>query len=149
MEIQVDPGVQPVVTRRPPNVSIHWQQKVSDQLDRDVALGVMERVPPNTPVTCLHSMVLTPKSDGTSHHMVDLQLLNCHGVWETHHTIPPIKQAKAVPPNTFKTVTDAWNSFHSIEIRPEDHHKTTYLMEQDRFCYCRGLPRICLHAMDH
>ena len=138
MEIRVDPDIQPVVTRRPPNVPVHWQKEVSQQLQRDVALGVIERVPPNTPVTWLHSMVLTPKSDGTPRRTVDLQPLNRHSVRETHHTIPPIKQAKAIPPNTFKTVTDAWNGFHSIEIRAEDRHKTTFLTEQGRFRYCRA-----------
>ncbi|KAK4317363.1 hypothetical protein Pmani_011526 [Petrolisthes manimaculis] len=138
IEIRVDPDVQPVVTRRPPNVPVHWQEEVSEQLKRDVALGVIERVPPNTPVTWLHSMVLTPKSDGTPCRTVDLQPLNRHNVRETHHTIPPIKQAKAIPPNTFKTVTDAWNGFHSIEIRPEDRHKTTFVTEQGRFRYCRA-----------
>ncbi|KAK4305128.1 hypothetical protein Pmani_022960 [Petrolisthes manimaculis] len=138
IEIRVDPDVQPVVTRRPPNVPVHWQEEVSEQLKRDVALGVIERVPPNTPVTWLHSMVLTPKSNGTPRRTVDLQPLNRHSVRETHHTIPPIKQAKAIPPNTFKTVTDAWNGFHSIEIRPEDRHKTTFVTEQGRFRYCRA-----------
>ncbi|KAK3885060.1 hypothetical protein Pcinc_010714 [Petrolisthes cinctipes] len=138
IEIRVDPDVQPVVTRRLPNVPVHWQEEVSEQLKRDVALGVIERVPPNTPVTWLHSTVLTPKSDGTPRRTVELQPLNRHSVRETHHTIPPIKQAKAIPPNTFKSVTDAWNGFHSIEIRPEDRHKTTFVTEQGRFRYCRA-----------
>ena len=138
MEVRVDPDAQPVVTRRPPNVPVHWQKEVSEQLSRDVALGVIERVPPNTPVTWLHNMVLTPKPDGTPRRTVDLQPLNRHSVRETHHTIPPIKQAKAIPPNTFKTVTDAWNGFHSIEIRAEDRHKTTFLTEQGRFRYRRA-----------
>ncbi len=42
MEVRVEPDVQPVLTRRPPNVPIHWQRKVSEQLNRYVALGVIE-----------------------------------------------------------------------------------------------------------
>ena len=138
MSIRVDPDAQPVVTRRPPNVPVHWQEEVARQLERDVALGVIERVPPNTPVTWLHSMVLTPKSDGTPRRTIDLQPLNRHSVRETHYVVPPVKQARAVPRNVYKTVTDAWNGFHSIEIQPGDRDKTTFLTEQGRFRYRRA-----------
>ena len=138
MEIRVDPAARPVVTRRPPNVPVHWQAEVAEQLKRDEALGVIERVPGNTPVTWLHNMVITPKADGTPRRTVDLQPLNRHSVRETHHTVPPVKQARAIPPGTFKTVTDAWNGFHSIEILAADRHKTTFLTEQGRYRYRRA-----------
>ena len=35
-------------------------------------------------------------------------------------------------------MTNAWNGFHSIEIPPEDRHKTTFLTEQGRFRYRRA-----------
>ena len=138
MAIRVDPDAPPVATRRHPNVPVHWQEDVARQLERDVALGVIERVPPNTPVTWLHNMVLTPKSDGTPRRTIDLQPLNRHCVRETHHVIPPVKQARAIPRQVVKTVTDAWNGFHSIDIKREDRDKTTFLTEQGRFRYCRA-----------
>ena len=138
MRLRVDPQAEPVVTKRPPNVPVHWQDEVARQLERDVALGVIERVPPNTPVTWMHNMVLAPKPDGSPRRTVDLQPLNRHSVRETHHTVPPFKQARAIPPRTFKTVTDAWNGFHSIAIEPDDRHKTTFLTEQGRFRYKRA-----------
>ena len=58
MALRVPLNLQPVATNRAPHVAVHWQQEVADQLERDVALGVIERVPPNTPVTWLHSMVV-------------------------------------------------------------------------------------------
>ena len=109
MELRVPADLQPVVTNRAPHVAVHWQQEVAEQLERDVALGVIERVPPNTPVTWLHSMVVTPKADGSPRRTVNLQSLNRHSVRETHHTVPPAKQAHAIPPHTIKTVMDAWN----------------------------------------
>ena len=117
---------------------VHWQQEVADQLERDVALGVIERVPPNTPVTWLHSMVVTPKADGSPRRTVNLQSLNRHSVRETHHIVPPAKQAHAIPPNTVKTVMDAWNGYHSIESQREDRHKPTFITEQGRFRYRRA-----------
>ena len=147
MEIRVDPTAKPVVTRRPPHVPVHWQAAVADQLKRDEALGVIERVPANTPVTWLHNMVITPKADGTPRRTVDFQPLNRHSVRETHHTVPPAKQARAIPPNTFKTVTDAWNGYHSIEILASDRHKTTFLTEQGRYRY-RRVPMGFLASQD-
>lgn len=138
MEIRVGAEIQPTVTRRPPHVPVHWRQAVSEQLIRDVNLGVIERVPPNTPTTWLHNMVLTPKPDGTPRRTVDLQALNKYCQRETHHTIPPARQARAVPPNTIKTVTDAWNGYHSIEIRPADRHTTTFITAEGRFRYKRA-----------
>lgn len=138
MEIRVRSGAEPVVTRRPPHVPVHWRQAVAEQLRRDEKLGVLERVPPNTPTTWLHNMVLTSKTDGTPRRTVDLQQLNRYCDRETHHTVPPAKQARAVPPNTVKTVTDAWNGYHAIPIRQEDRHKTTFITEEGRFRYCRA-----------
>lgn len=138
MAIRVEEHTIPTVTRRPPNVPVHWQDEVAKQLDRDVALGVIERVPPNTPVTWLHNMVVTAKHDGSPRRTIDLQPLNRHSTRETHHTVPPAKQARSIPPGVFKTVTDAWNGYHSIEIRPEDRHKTTFLTEQGRYRYKRA-----------
>ena len=138
MKIRVDVSCTPSVTNRPARVPIHWKSDVKKQLDRDVALGVIEKVPPGTPVTWLHSMVLTPKADGSPRRTVDLQPLNKASVRETHHTIPPAQQARSIPKKQIMTVTDAWNGYHSIPIDPEDRHKTTFITEQGRYRYCRA-----------
>ena len=138
MSIRVKPGAEPVATSRPVRVPAHWRVKVAEQLERDVALGVIERVPPGTPVTWLHNMVVTAKADGTPRRTVDLQSLNKVSVRETHHTIPPAKQARAIPRNQIKTVTDAWNGYHSVPVTPEDRDKLTFITEDGRFRYCRA-----------
>ena len=138
MTIRVSPDATPVASTRPVRVPIHWREAVNDQLERDVALEVIEKVPPNTPVTWMHNMVLTAKPDGTPRRTVDLQTLNKVSVRETHHTVPPAKQARAVPKGQLKTVTDAWNGYHSIEICPEDRDKTTFITENGRYRYCRA-----------
>ena len=138
MEITVDPKARAYVTRRPANTPLHWKEEISSQLKRDEMLGVIERVPPNTPVTWMHPTVYTPKADGSPRRTVDLQSLNKYCVRDTHHCIPPAQQARSVPPNTVRTVLDAWNGFHSIEIREEDRHLTTFLTEEGRFRYKRA-----------
>jgi len=72
-------------------------------------------------------MVIARKSDGSPRRTVDLSPLNAHCQRETHYVKPPFQQAKEVPSNTWKSVTDAWNGFHSVPLRPEDQHFTTFI----------------------
>ena len=65
LAIRVEASVQPAVTNHPVRVPVHWREEVHQQIECDKALGVIEKVPPNTPVTWLHNMVVTPKSDGS------------------------------------------------------------------------------------
>lgn len=67
MKIRVDESCTPAVSKRPARVPIHWKDETKRQLDQDEALGVIEKVPPGTPVTWLHNRVLTLKADGTPH----------------------------------------------------------------------------------
>ena len=64
----------------------HWEERVKQDLDRDVALGVIEPVLINTPVTWCARMVVVPKHDGTPRRTVDLQGLNRAFVRQTFHT---------------------------------------------------------------
>ena len=52
LELHVDPSVKPVAVHRPAVVPIHWREAVKQGLLRDIRLGVIEKVPMNTPVTC-------------------------------------------------------------------------------------------------
>ena len=65
---------------------------------------------------------------------VDMQVLNKHAVRETHHTQSPFHQATLVPVGTKKTISDAWNGYHSVPIR-EDRHLTTFITPWDRYRY--------------
>ena len=47
----------------------------------------------------------------------------------------PFQQAKSIPSETFKTVLDAWNGFHSVPIRESDRHLTTFITPFGRFRY--------------
>ena len=137
MSIRVKPDAEPVATSRPVRVPAHWREQVAEQLERDVALGVIERAP-GTPVTWLHNMVVTAKADGTPRCTVDLQALNKVSVRETHHTVLPTKPARSIPRNRIKTVTDAWNGYHSIPINAEDRVKLTFITEDGRYRYCHA-----------
>lgn len=122
IKINIDKDEPPTAVHTPETVLIHWRQEVEDQLTRDVNLGVIENVPANTPSTWCHRAIWTRKPDGSSRRVVDFQSLNRHCIRDTHHTIPPFQQARTIPPSTYRTVTDAWNGYHSVPVREEDRH---------------------------
>ena len=61
LELHVDPKARPFAVHTPASVPIHWAKKVKSDLERDVELGVLERVKENTPVTWCHRMVVCRK----------------------------------------------------------------------------------------
>ena len=44
LPLHVDPDTRPVAVHKPALVPIHWQDKVYADLERDVRIGVLERV---------------------------------------------------------------------------------------------------------
>ena len=90
--------------------------KSKADLERDVHLGVIERVPFGDPVSWCHHMVVTRKHNGTPHRTVDLSPLNKFFKRETLAMESPFHLACKVPGNTWKTVTDAWNGYHSVPL---------------------------------
>ncbi len=51
LRILMKPDAVPKVVHRPATVPVHWMDAVREDLERDIALGVLERVPQNTPIT--------------------------------------------------------------------------------------------------
>ena len=47
----------------------------------------------------------------------------------------PFHQARLVPPNTKKTVLDAWNGYHSVPLHEDDLHYTTFITPWGRYRY--------------
>ena len=55
-----------------------------------------------------------------------MSALNKHCKREPHGGKSPFEMERAVPRETWKSVHDAWNGFHSIPIYEEDLHLTTF-----------------------
>ena len=72
LRLNMDPEAIPVAIHKPAMVPLHWKEQVKADLDRDVRLGVIERVPENTPTTWLSRMVVTSKANGTPRRTVDI-----------------------------------------------------------------------------
>ena len=104
LQLFMDPNVKPHAVHTLAPIPIHFCQEVMAELDRDVRLGVIERVPPNTPVTWCLMMVIATKADGTLRRIVDLQALNAASLRQTHHTRNPYHLVREIPADTVKTI---------------------------------------------
>ena len=64
--------------------------------------------------------------------------MNKYCTREAHASRAPFELARSVPPNSYKSVMDAWNGYHSVPIREEDRHLTTFATQWGPFRYCRA-----------
>ena len=135
IRLHVDEDAIPTAISKPSYVPLHHKEKVKEKLETDVRLGVLERVPEGEPTTWLHRMVIQTKQDGEPRRTIDLSPLNKFCKREIHAGVPPAKQARAIPPKVHKSVTDAWNGFHSALIDEKDRHLTTFQTEWGNFRY--------------
>ena len=75
-------------------------------------LGVLERVPLNTPARWQSRMVCAAKHDGSPRRTVDYSQLNTYCPRQTHHTVNPWHLATSIPEGKRKTVMDNWHGYH-------------------------------------
>jgi hypothetical protein len=101
----------------------------------DIALGVLEAVPVSQEGTWCHRMHVCRKHNGDPRRTIDLQKLNEVSLQQCHPTAPPLKQAMTVLHKVKKSVLDAWNGYHSLELREQDRHMTCFITEFGKFQY--------------
>ena len=76
LKLHVDKNATPTAVYTTATVPLHWRDEIKAQLDEDVALGVIEKVPPGVPTLWQARMHVVPKHDGTPRRTVDLRPLN-------------------------------------------------------------------------
>ena len=131
-------GTTPYAVHTPIPVPHHWKEKVKEDLERDIRLGIIEKVPQGTTTQWCARMVVAPKKNGNPRRTVDLQKLNNATFRETHHTLSPFDLVSTVPTHTWKTVLDAWNGNHSLLLDESSKDATTFITEWGRYRYCRA-----------
>ena len=104
-------GVTPRAVHTPATIPVHWKEQVEKQLDRDVDLGILRKVPHNEPAEWQHRMVVVRKKNGSPRRTVDMQALNECTLRLTHPLTSPYLKAMSVPSNMYKTVMDAWEGY--------------------------------------
>ena len=127
LRIYMDPTAKPTCVHNPASGPIHWHDQVKHDLDRDVRLGVLEKVPVNTPSEWCSRMVVTAKANGKPRRTVDMQAQNRASVRQTHPIESPFTLASRIPPNKWYCVFDSWNSYHSIPIHEDDKNYTCFI----------------------
>ena len=138
IQIHINPDAKPVCRTKPAPVPLHFQEQVEEELNNDVLMGVLERVPYGEATTWCFKMLITRKSDGSPRRVVDLSPANKHCEREVHSSKTPFNLARSVPPGSVKSVFDAWNGYHSVTIREEDRHLTTFTTPWGLFRYKRA-----------
>ena len=147
LELFIDSSARPIACHKPSQVPIHFKEAVEKELRRDVRLGVFEEVPPNTPTTWCSRMCIQTKKSGKPRRVIDLQPLNKHAVRQTYTGESPFEIVSEIPTNTYRSTVDAWNGYHSVPIKEEDRHFTTFITPWGRFRY-RTTPQGFLAAQD-
>ena len=138
MNIAFKDNYVPHCVNTPIEVPHYWKRKVKADLDRDVRLQIIEPVPQGTPSVWCARAVWTAKKNGDPRRVVDQQKLNGATLRETHFTPSPYKVVSVTPSNTFKTVLDAWNGYHSLPLSEDSRDATTFITEWGRYRYCRA-----------
>ena len=105
-KLHMETDSKPSVVFTAATVPIHWKDEIKVQLDEDVSLGMLEKVPAGEPTSWQARLHIVPKPHGTPRRTIDLRSLKKNCKREPQHIVPPFKQARSVPHTTWKTVTD-------------------------------------------
>ena len=137
MRIHVDEDAAGTKVTTPGKCPLHWEEKVEKKFNQDVSMGVIEPYPHGQPPKWIHRAHYVRKPDGDVRRVIDLSPLNKHCKREVHGMQSPFELAKGIPAQTWRTVTDAWNGFHSIELHKDDRHLTAFLGPKGKlYQYC-------------
>ena len=119
--------------------------RVKADLDRDVRLGILEKVDINSPVKWLSRMLVVMKKDGSPRGIIDYKNLNNAIPRQTNITKSPFMCASACPPRKMKLILDAKDGYHSVVLKSgESREVTEFLCEFGRYwCVGSGQGLIC------
>ena len=118
----MDADAKPSAVFTAATVPNHWKDEIKAQLDEDVLLAMLENVPAGEPILWHARMHVVPKPDGTPLRTVDLRSLN-----KSCNVVSLFKKARSVLHNTWKTVKNTWNGYHSIPLAEEERHLTIFI----------------------
>ena len=121
----------------PATVAEHWAADVKGGIDRDVDNGVMRWVPLNEACEWCARMVVVKKKDGRPRRTVDYQELNKQCLREPYHCESPFHTARRIPENSWKSVVDAVDGYHSVELDEASSKLTTFISPWGRLRYLR------------
>ena len=137
--------MKPVAIHKAAIIPILLKARVKADLDRDVWLGIIEKVDINSPVKWLSRMLVTMKKDGSPRRVIDYKNLNNAIPRQTNITKSPFMCASACPQKKLKTILDAKDGYHSVVLeKGESREVTEFLCKFGRYrCVGSGQGLIC------
>ena len=148
MRLFVDKDAKPVAFHKPYPVPLHWQEAVKKQLDNDVKMGVLGKVPPGVEAEWVSRMVVMGKKDPTKpRRCVDFKHLNKVSCRQTHAGKSPFQQVVSVPPKSWKTCLDVKDGYHGVPLHEDDQKYSCFNTIWGRYFY-KVLPQGFVSAQD-
>ena len=119
METRPKENAVPFAAHTPIPIPHYWKDEVKRQLEKDIEMGIIRRAPIGEPTEWCMRMVTVSKKDGTPRRTIDFQPINKYCERETHYTPRPFDVVSNIPPNSYKTVLDAYNGYHQVPLDEE------------------------------
>ena len=105
------------------NVPLHLEEAAKNSIEYDLLAGTLERIPMDENTTkwgvARQVVVAKPSVPGEPakcRRTVDYKMLNAHINPSVYHMDPALKQAERIKSDSYKTVLDARDGFHSIPL---------------------------------
>ena len=112
-EIHVDPLAKPMTCHTQSPIPLYLQQKIHDDLIRDKAMGMLEKVPNAEPIKWCRRKGIARKQSGSPHRTVNLSPLNKFCKRETHTF-----EAPSFPQGAKKLVKNCNRCMEWVSQRP-------------------------------
>ena len=110
MRILVDQTCpQPPVANKPSTIPRSWEDHVKQDINCDVQLEVIKKVPENTPQTYCACMHVVAKHNGDPRRVMDFTELNRVSIRQTHSTVKPFDLAVWILTGSIMSQFDCWN----------------------------------------
>ena len=137
VEIHLKEGAAPFKAHTAVTVPLHWQKEVKDMYAKDLAMGVLERSPPDEDNDWCAREVYSAKANGKLRRTVDYRNLNRWIKRDAFATESPFHIVRRIPGNSWKTVNDACNGYHLVPLHPESRKYTNFITMEGKFMYTR------------
>ena len=132
-EIKLKPDAVPHALYTPRRIPIPLRAKVSEELNRMGAMGVISKVEVPTPWCA--GLVVVPKKTGAVRICVDLKPLNLSVLREVH-PLPKVDDTLAqLTGAKLFTKLDANSGFWQIPLSPTSRLLTTFITPSERYCF--------------
>jgi len=130
MEIPLKPDANPI-KQRPYRLNPKYKAKVKEELDKMLAVGIIEPVEESDWVSPM--VVQDKKTKGEIRICVDLRKLNDASVHDPFPTPFSDEVLDNVGGQEAYSFTDRFSGYHQIRIHEADRHKTTFAIEWGPF----------------